>query len=142
LSILEICDRFNLVNFKNHHGEVARMAKVVLKKAKRGRKKKKGKKKTQAQKAAERLKKKKYHRLYYLAHRGNKSENKNPGPARNKDGTERKRRAPGASKNASIKFERDQAKVIYQKHQIMRLPTEKTLKVLEKIIAGEKMLID
>jgi hypothetical protein len=118
------------------------MAKVVLKKAKRGRKKKKGKKKTQAQKAAERLKKKKYHRLYYLAHRGNKSENKNPEPPRNKDGRERKRREPGVSKNASIKFERDQAKVIYQKHQIMRLPTEKTLKVLEKIIAGEKMLID
>lgn len=114
------------------------MAKIVLVKTKRGRKKKKGKKKTQAQKAAERLKKKKYHRLYYLAHRGNKSENKNPGPARNKDGTERKRRAPGASKNASIKFERDQAKVTYTAHDIIIATTEKSLKMLQKICAGEK----
>jgi hypothetical protein len=114
------------------------MAKIVLVKTRRRKKNKKGKKKTQAQKDAEKLKRQEYHRQYYLTHQKNKS--KNPGPARNKDGTERKRRAPGVSKRGSVEFKRQPTKTTYTVSDIMQAPTEKSLKMLQKICAGEKML--
>ncbi len=76
-----------------------------------------------------------YQRQYYLAHREKAKEYQRQYNLLHK----KKQRAPGAKGKNALEFRRDSERVTYNTHDIMHSPAEKTLKILQKIIAGEKM---
>ncbi|MBK7092074.1 MAG: hypothetical protein IPH59_10205 [bacterium] len=76
-----------------------------------------------------------YQRQYYLAHREKAKEYQRQYNLLHK----KKQRVPGAKGRNAMEFRRDSVKVTYNTHDIMHSPAEKTLKMLQKIISGEKM---
>jgi len=76
-----------------------------------------------------------YQRQYYLAHRERAKEYQRQYNLLHK----KQQRVPGAKGRKAMEFRRDSVKVTYNTHDIMHSPAEKTLKMLQKIISGEKM---
>ncbi|MCK4856469.1 MAG: hypothetical protein KAT58_00710 [candidate division Zixibacteria bacterium] len=76
-----------------------------------------------------------YQRQYYLAHREKAKEYQRQYNLLHK----KKQRLPGAKGRNALDFVREPAKMTYNTHDIMHAPAEKTLKILQKIISGEKM---
>jgi hypothetical protein len=76
-----------------------------------------------------------YQRQYYLAHREKAKEYQRQYNLLHK----KKQRLPGAKGRNAMEFKRDIMRMTYNTHDLMHSPAEKTLKMLQKIIAGEKM---
>jgi hypothetical protein len=75
-----------------------------------------------------------YQRQYYLAHREKAKEYQRQYNLLHK----KKQRFPGAKGNNALEFKRESEKTTYNTHDIMHSPAEKTLKILQKILSGEK----
>lgn len=104
------------------------MAKITLTKTRRQRK--------QALSPEEaKRRRREYQRQYYLAHREKAKEYQRQYNLLHK----KKQRLPGAKGKNALEFRRERAKTTYNTHDIMHAPAEKTLKILQKIISGEKM---
>jgi len=76
-----------------------------------------------------------YQRQYYLAHREKAKEYQRQYNLLHK----KKQRLPGAKGKNALEYEREPVKTTYNMHDIMHAPAEKTLKILQRIISGEKM---
>jgi hypothetical protein len=75
-----------------------------------------------------------YQRQYYLAHREKAKEYQRQYNLLHK----KKQRVPGAKGKNAKSFRREPERTTYNTHDLMHAPAEKTLKILQKIIAGEK----
>ncbi len=75
-----------------------------------------------------------YQRQYYLAHREKAKEYQRQYNLLHK----KKQRVPGAKGKNAKSYQRESEKTTYNTHDLMHAPAEKTLKILQKIIAGEK----
>ncbi len=84
------------------------------------------------------LRRQAYQRQYYLAHREKAKEYQRQYNLLHKK-KKKEQRVPGAKGRNAMEFRRDSVKVTYNTHDIMTSPAEKTLKMLQKIISGEKM---
>ncbi len=76
-----------------------------------------------------------YQREYYLAHREKAKEYQRQYNLLHK----KKQRLPGAKGKNALEFKRDMIKMTYNTHDLMYSPAEKTIKMLQEIISGEKM---
>ncbi len=76
-----------------------------------------------------------YQRQYYLAHREKAKEYQQQYNLLHK----KKKDTPRVRGRNALEFKRDEMRMSYNTHDLMHSPTEKTLKMLQKIIAGEKM---
>lgn len=104
------------------------MAKITLTKTRRRRKE-------QLSPEEAKRKRREYQRQYYLAHREKAKEYQRQYNLLHK----KKQRSPGAKGKNAMDFQRESEKTTYNPHDLMHAPAEKTLKILQKIIAGEKM---
>ena len=106
----------------------AGMAKITLTKTRR-------KRQTPLSPEEAKRRRREYQRQYYLAHREKAKEYQRQYNLLHK----KKQRLPGAKGKNALDFKREPAKLTYNSHDIMHAPAEKTLRILQKIIAGEKM---
>ncbi len=107
------------------------MAKIILTKTRRGQKE------ALPPEEAKRLRQY-YFRQYYLAHREKAKKYQRQYNLLHKKKPKGKR-PPGARGKNAMEFKRDVMRMTYNTHDLMNSPAEKTLKMLQKIIAGEKM---